>query len=314
MGIYSLLRFFPMLTECRADVVALWAPAKVNLFLEVLGKRNDGYHEIATLMTAVGLYDTLIFKEEPSGKIEFACDHPELTTGPENLVQRAARLLQAKSSCLRGASIRLVKRIPMAAGLAGGSTDAAATLVGLNRLWGLGWSNDELTRLAAEIGSDTAFFVRLSALGPRPWSAAWCTGRGEIVTEIKLGTPLDIVLACPNKGLATAEVYRSVQVPNQPMTGEEMLRATEEGITEEIGRRLHNRLQASAEMLCPELAVLRSALPEGGWHMSGSGTSLFRLCHDRQQAIGLVAEAHKASGSFPPSLGGVRLFVVRSAS
>src|SRR4029077_10046665 len=112
----------------RADAVVMRAPAKVNLFLEVLARRPDGYHEIATLMVAVDLCDELEFMEEPSGEVRLSCDEPRLSTGPENLIHRAAALLRQNAACRRGAAIRLTKRIPLAAGLAGGSTDAAATL------------------------------------------------------------------------------------------------------------------------------------------------------------------------------------------
>src|ERR1051326_7131724 len=121
-----------MFTERHANGVVVRAPAKVNLFLEVLGKRADGYHEIATLMVAVNLDDTLVLTENDSGTIVLTCDHPELTTGQENLIIRAARLLQERTGCRRGAAIQLIKRIPLAAGLAGGSTDAARPLAGPN--------------------------------------------------------------------------------------------------------------------------------------------------------------------------------------
>src|SRR5947209_20069445 len=111
----------------RPDAVVIRAPAKVNLFLEVLAKRPDGYHDIATLMVAIDLCDELEFTEEPSGDVRLSCDQPRLSTGPENLVHRAAALLRQHSGCQRGAAVRLTKRIPLAAGLAGGSTDAAAT-------------------------------------------------------------------------------------------------------------------------------------------------------------------------------------------
>src|SRR5437868_1794746 len=148
----------PMLSVRHNDAGLVWAPAKVNLYLEVLAKRSDGYHEIATLMVAVSLYDALEFKEEISGEILLQCDQPGLGTGPENLVVRAALLLRERTGCTRGVHIRLAKRIPLAAGLAGGSTDAAATLTGLNDLWHLGLKTSELTALAAELGSDVAFF------------------------------------------------------------------------------------------------------------------------------------------------------------
>src|SRR5262245_37915390 len=168
-----------MFSERRADALLVWAPAKVNLFLEVLGKRADGYHELATLMVAVSLHDTLEFKEESSPQVQLHCDHPDLSTGSENLICRAAELLRRRAGCECGARIRLWKRIPMAAGLAGGSTDAAATLHGLNALWRLGLSGTELAALGAELGSDVPFFFATPA--------AWCTGRGEQVTPLKLG-------------------------------------------------------------------------------------------------------------------------------
>ena len=168
-----------MLSERRDSAVVVRAPAKVNLFLEVLAKRPDGYHEIATLMVAVSLYDTLEFKEDPSGALRLRCDVPELTTGPDNLVLKAAALLRQRTGCARGAEVRLTKRIPMAAGLAGGSSDCAAALDGLNRLWRLGLGRDELARLGGELGSDVPFFFHTPA--------AWCTGRGEVVTPVAAG-------------------------------------------------------------------------------------------------------------------------------
>src|SRR5947209_13352647 len=111
-----------MQLERLADRVVVRAPAKVNLFLEVLGKRPDGYHEIATLMVAVSLEDTLEFTEEAPGAVRLECDHPTLSLGPENLIHKAADLLRRRTGCARGVRIQLVKRIPLAAGLAGGST------------------------------------------------------------------------------------------------------------------------------------------------------------------------------------------------
>lgn len=272
-----------MLSAQRADAVVYWAPAKVNLFLEVLAKRPDGYHDIATLMVAVGLYDQLEFREGSTGKIVVHCDLPALTTGPDNLVTRAAELLRRRTNCQRGAEIRLSKRIPLAAGLAGGSSDAAATLAGLNDLWTLGLTRAELMALGAELGSDVAFFFATPA--------AWCTGRGEHVTPLTLGCPLSFVLVCPPQGLATAEVYRGVKVPEQPLMGEEIRQAAQRGDIGEIGRRLHNRLQDSAENLCLTVAEYRHRLQQlqpAGCLMSGSGSTLFALCRDDPDARRIV--------------------------
>jgi 4-diphosphocytidyl-2-C-methyl-D-erythritol kinase len=294
-----------MLLERYADDFVVWAPAKVNLYLEVLTRRPDGYHELETLLVAVSLYDTLVFKEDASGHLQLRCNHPELSTGPENLVLRAARLLQQHTSCVRGAHIRLVKRIPLAAGLAGGSTDAAATLAGLNRLWRLGLTADDLTRLAGQLGSDVAFFFSTPA--------AWCTGRGEQVAAQPLGKQLWLVLVCPPYGLSTAEVYRGLTVPESPHTGDALRAAVAAGQVEEIGRRLHNRLQAVAERLRPELTAelaRLAALGPAGCQMSGSGTSLFALCRDRREGLRLVQELRNRTDRKE----GLKVYLVRSCS
>lgn len=298
-----------MLSARLADAIVVWAPAKVNLFLEVLAKRADGYHEVATLMTAVSLYDTLEFKEEASGEVQLRCDHPNLSTGPENLIRRAAELLRQRSGCFRGARIALTKRIPMAAGLAGGSTDAAATLAGLNRLWRLGLTTGELAQLGAELGSDVPFFFSAPV--------AWCTGRGDQVTPLPAVGPLFFVLACPNVGLATAAVYRGVTVPEQPESGEDIRQAVAEGNVEAVGRLLHNRLQPVAERLCPVVALVRDRLRNlgpAGAMMSGSGTSLFALCRDADEAL-RVARGLRWDGfeNRPTTEEGqnIRVFIVR---
>jgi len=268
-----------MKTERHGNAVVVWAPAKVNLYLEVLAKRTDGYHEVATLMVAVGLYDTLELKEDATGEIHLACDVASLTIGPDNLICRAAALLQQRTGCARGARIALTKRIPLAAGLAGGSTDAAAALAGLNLLWNLGLTQQELVPLAQELGSDVAFFFSTPA--------AWCTGRGEQVAPLELGRPLWFVLLCPDFGLSTADVYRGVVVPDRPQTGEEIRQAASAGDVEALGRWLHNRLQPTAERLCPALADFQERLARlgpAGQAMSGSGTSIFALCRNQSEA------------------------------
>jgi 4-diphosphocytidyl-2-C-methyl-D-erythritol kinase len=286
--------------ERHADTVIVRAPAKVNLFLEILGKRADGYHEITTLMIAVNLCDRLVLKEDPSGDIELRCNRRDLSTGPDNLVTRAALLLKEHTASGRGAKIRLTKRIPMQAGLAGGSTDAAAALQGLNELWQTGLTREELEVLGARVGSDVPFFLD----GP----AAWCTGRGEQVAPLRLGRPLYLVLVCPPVGLATADVYCNVSVPAEPQTGDEIRQAVESGDVEAIGRHLHNRLQAAAEQLCPAIAQYQARLAQlgpAGQLMSGSGSSLFALCRGRDEARRLANQLrHGADGE--------QVFLVRS--
>jgi 4-diphosphocytidyl-2-C-methyl-D-erythritol kinase len=292
-----------MLIRRSASAVRVWTPAKVNLFLEVLARRPDGYHELATLMTAVSLYDTLEFTEEPTGATTLHCDHPSLPTGPDNLICRAVELARRESGRSDGVGIRLWKRIPMAAGLAGGSSDAAATLAGLNRLWRLGWDRNQMARLGAELGSDVSFFFAAPA--------SWCTGRGEQIEPLRLGRPLDLVLVSPSVGLSTAEVFRGVTVPTEPRSGAAIRQAAAVGDVEELGRQLHNRLQPAAERLCPDVAGLcarLSSLGPAGQLMTGSGSTVFALCRQPGEALSLA----RALNSARDELDGARVFVVRS--
>ena len=291
-----------MLSAATAAGVEIRAPAKVNLFLEVLGKRPDGYHEIATLMAAVSLYDVLEFRDDASGQVHLTCNDPALDTGPSNLVCKSAAVLRRHTGTTLGAAVHLTKRIPMAAGLAGGSSDAAATLAGLNQLWRLGLTNGELAVLAAEIGSDVAFFFHTPL--------AWATGRGEVVTAQPLGRPLDLLIVAPGVGLSTADVYRQVTPPATPQSGAAIRAAAAAGDVEAIGRALHNRLQAPAEQLCPTVAAWQqrlAGLGAAGAMMSGSGSSLFALCRDRHEAVRLAREVRKEARDTDG-----RLFLVRS--
>jgi 4-diphosphocytidyl-2-C-methyl-D-erythritol kinase len=292
-----------MLFRRYADRLVVRTPAKLNLFLEILGRRDDGYHELATLMVAVNLYDTLEFAEEPTGAVRLLCDDDKLTTGPENLVCRAAELVRQQAGHTDGVAIRLRKQIPLAAGLAGGSSDAAATLAGLNRWWNLGWDRDRLVELGAELGSDVPFFFATPA--------AWCTGRGERVELLRLGRELDFVLVCPPVGLSTAEVFRNLTVPADPQSGKEVREAAEAGDVEELGRRLYNRLQPVAERLCPAVASACERLARlgpAGQLMSGSGSSVFALCRHAGEALRMA----RTLGRAREARDGERVFIVRS--
>lgn len=292
-----------MLIRRSASAIRVWTPAKVNLFLEVLARRSDGYHELATLMLAVSLYDTLEFTEEPTGATALHCDHPSLSTGADNLICRAVELVRRESGRSDGVGIRLWKRIPMAAGLAGGSSDAAATLAGLNRWWRLGWDRNKMARLGAELGSDVSFFFAAPA--------AWCTGRGEQIEPLRLGRPLDLVLVAPAVGLSTAEVFRGLTVPTEPRSGAAVRQAAAAGDVQELGRQLHNRLQSAAEQRCPDVAGLcarLSSLGPAGQLMTGSGSSVFALCRSPGEALSLA----RALNSARDELNGARVFVVVS--
>jgi 4-diphosphocytidyl-2-C-methyl-D-erythritol kinase len=292
-----------MLIRHQGGLVRVWTPAKVNLFLEVLRRRPDGYHDLATLMVTVGLYDTLEFHDSPAGPIALTCDLPGLATGPDNLVWRAAELFRQHTGIGRGVRIHLRKRTPLAAGLAGGSSDAAATLAGLNRLWRRGLNRTELASLGARLGSDVAFFFR----GP----AAWCTGRGEIVEPVRPGLTLHLLLAFPPVGLATPAVFQALTVPARPREGTEVRSAFVAGNHQALAAGLFNRLEEPALVLCPTLARLRQRLAEhnpAAVLMSGSGTTVFALCRGPSEAHRMA----RALGSIREGGDLARVCVVRS--
>lgn len=274
-------------TDAGLEVLA---PAKLNLFLEVLDKRSDGFHEIETLMYPIALFDTLAFQDEPSGQIRLTCEQAggpgvdPLPEGGDNLVVRAVDLLRGKTGLARGARIRLVKRIPLAAGLAGGSSDAAAALLAANRVWQLGLGRQELAQVAAELGSDIPFFLYG---GP-----AVCRGRGEIIEPVSGLGCLHFVVARPPAGLSTADVYRGCRPSSEPRHVAGMVDSLRKGLLAAAAARLHNALQAAAERLSPWICRLSAEfgrLDFVGHRMSGSGTSYFGLCRHARHARRLAA-------------------------
>src|SRR5207247_9267986 len=183
------------------------APAKINLYLRVGAVRDDGFHPLRSWMVTVGLFDTLTIEARSGAGIEFSCTDAALPTDDRNLVAQAARLLAREqkptdsAAGTSGARIRLEKSIPAAAGLGGGSSDAARTLLGLTALWGLGLSRQHPSDLAAGLGSDVPFFL----YGP----SSICTGRGEKVRAVAPPAPRFALLILPGVALSTACVYEA---------------------------------------------------------------------------------------------------------
>jgi 4-diphosphocytidyl-2-C-methyl-D-erythritol kinase len=284
------------------------APAKINLFLEVLARRPDGFHEIETLMAAAAIYDTLVFEPHEGSTIELHCRWgagfaaqsahglPQKGTtmchtvmintvpaGPENLVWRAIDLLRQRSGGLRGCKVLLIKRIPMAAGLGGASSDAAAALVAANLVWGLGWSMAKLQELAAELGSDVPFFLTSGA--------AVCRGRGERIEPIRIPR-VHIVVVRPPVGISTPEVYKRCQPAAQPERVAAITEAAASGEASRVARQMTNRLQQPAAELTPWIDRLSSEFHRQdclGHQMSGSGSSYFGVCRHRRQARRLAS-------------------------
>jgi len=286
------LRFGALSTGSgRARRLALSAAAKVNLTLEVLGRRADGYHEIATVMQTVDLADRLMLEEAEGFELHTVA--PGIPTDATNLALRAAVALHDAAGIDRGVRIRLDKRIPIAAGLGGGSTDAAAVLVGLNRLWRLRWSLERLDTVAVTLGMDVPFFLRGgTALG---------TGRGERLHSVS-GPGLALVLVNPGVGASTAETYGRV-TPNMYTGGEHsraLLAALKSHRTGRIADHLYNGLEAALGPVQQSVVKIRAALLAAGAlgvAMSGSGPTVFGLARSWDHARQLRARLARVSWS-----------------
>jgi 4-diphosphocytidyl-2-C-methyl-D-erythritol kinase len=275
----------------QGQALVVRTPAKLNLFLDVLGKRPDGYHELETLMVSIGLYDTLRFQANASGRLELSLDDASrgmtretrslLPLDERNLVLKAALLLREQTGCTLGASIQLTKSIPLQAGLGGGSSDAAAALVGLNHLWNLGLTPAELHPLAARLGSDVNFFLDSIPL-------ALCRGRGEQITPQTLSRPLHCVIVKPPGGLSTRDVFLALRSDRIPRGSAVLRHSLRTGDLSRIGTQLHNALEVPAVELSEEVTFVLASLARVssvGRLMTGSGSSCFALCAHRGQAV-----------------------------
>jgi len=264
--------------------LTIQAYAKINLTLEVLSKRPDDYHEISTILQTISLADTLTF--EPGGSLDFRCDVPSLQS-PDNLVLKAARLLRETTGSNKGALISLTKTIPVAAGLGSGATDAAATLVGLNRLWKLNIPLKKLTDLAARLGSDVAFFLY--------GGTALAKGRGEQITPLSPVPQLWLVLLkppvepVPSK---TAQLYSQLN-PSHFTSGqftEKLVAHLNHGGKVEDSFLL-NAFEQVAFDFFPRLSEYRSILLKAGArsvHLAGSGPALFTLAPDKARGEAIL--------------------------
>lgn len=250
------------------------APAKINLMLDVLHKRPDGYHEVEMIMTMVDLADRLEMSALPRDTIIISSQAGYIPLDEKNLAFQAAKLIKERYNVRSGVYIHLDKKIPVAAGLAGGSSDAAATLRGLNRLWELGIPDEELKELGSELGSDVPFCVT--------GGTALATGRGEVLTPLPNPPQCWVVLAKPPINVSTAEVYgrlRAEQIGDHP-SAPRMQAALENRSFADVCRELGNVLEQVTLKLHPEVAHLKEAmlrLGADGVLMSGSGPTVFGL-------------------------------------
>ncbi|MGN0307321.1 MAG: 4-(cytidine 5'-diphospho)-2-C-methyl-D-erythritol kinase [Lachnospiraceae bacterium] len=261
--------------------VTVQAMAKINLGLDVLRRREDGYHQVRMIMQTVNLYDTLTFtaKEEPG--IVVRTDHHQLPVDDSNLIVKAARILFEAYPTFGGVEISLTKRIPIAAGMAGGSTDAAAALVGLNQLFDLGCSEERLKELGVSIGADVPYCIR--------GGTVLCEGIGEKLTPLSPLTNGYLVIAKPNISVSTKYVYEQLQVnslkhhPNIDAMAEAVGRQD----LEKIAVYMENVLETVTEKEYPVITDLKRLLKkEGAMNsiMSGSGPTVFGLFSRKETA------------------------------
>lgn len=265
-------------------MIILKAPAKINWFLQIAGRRDDGYHDIVSPIQKVSLYDTLSF--EPAGELELisTLDLPIA----DNLVYRAAQLLREVSGCRLGARIILEKNIPAAAGLGGGSSDAAATLIGLDRLWGTGLNDLSLRELGSRLGSDIPFFIGTPL--------ALCEGRGERLTPLPLsGGSFPLLLVKPVVGISTEWAYRNYRVLTKKTVDIKLFcQALETSDFETLRQLVFNDLEEVVISRYRVIAEMKRKLIEQGAEialMSGSGSTVFGVFRS-------PADAHKAAKAF----------------
>ena len=248
------------------------APAKVNHFLHVTGRREDGYHRLQTLFQFLDLQDELVFTARGDGHIRLLNPPPGLA-GDDNLILRAARLMQRMSGAPIGADIHLTKRIPVGGGLGGGSSNAATTLVALNRLWNLGFPLDELAGYGAMLGADVPVFVR--------GKAAWGEGIGEKLSPIDLPERA-IVLVVPPVAVSTASIFGDADLPRDHPRVE---------WSDFLAGECVNDCEAVVCRRHPEVALALSTLRRfGPAKLSGTGASVFLECDDRAAAEAVAAQ------------------------
>lgn len=275
--------------------LTLFSPVKVNLYLRIVGKRSDGYHELETVMAPLDFGDTLTFEPLSSG-ITLRCDNPSLPTDDSNLVVRAAKRLAECFGVKRGAAITLVKRAPLAAGIGGGSSNAAFTLLGLNRLWELNATKAQLGEVAAALGSDINFFLE--------GGVALCRGRGERVEPVPCRLAAHVLLVNPGFGISTKWAYESwakaaAGLTAAPPDVSVLLRALAENDLAGVGAGMYNSLEAPSVGKFPVLELLKRRMRDAGAAgamMSGSGASVFGLFARKTDAEEAAAQIRAQFG------------------
>ncbi len=257
------------------------AAAKINLAIDVLSKRPDGFHEVVMIMQTVALYDTISLKPTAGGEIEIMSDSKYIPTDQNNIVYKTAEYLKLKYNVKKGALIEIQKMIPIAAGLAGGSADAAATIKLLNKAWDLKLSKNEMLEAGKKIGSDVPFCIQ--------GGTALAEGLGERLTSLKSLPECYILLAKPPVSISTKQVYAGIDfadIKEKPDI-KEMIQGINEGNIVKISNKLCNVLENVTIKKCPIIEELKAKLIEFGAigsMMSGSGPTVFGIFEDQVSA------------------------------
>jgi 4-diphosphocytidyl-2-C-methyl-D-erythritol kinase len=270
--------------------ISFHAPAKINLRLDILGKRRDGYHEIMTWIYPISLADELHIEKVDTAKITISCTHPDLSVGKENLAYRAAALFLKEGALSGGVQIEIIKRIPIAAGLGGGSSDAAAVLKGMDMLWNSNVPLDGLMEMGAQLGADVPFFI----FG----KGALMGGRGERVVQALPPLTLWVVLVNPGRPLATKEVYEGGKWGLTKDSGDNRIPVPPQDL-EKMGTFLHNDLEEPAVELMPTIGHIKECMLEVGARgvlMTGSGPTVFGLFAQESEARRAARELRLEEG------------------
>jgi len=265
--------------------LSLRSPAKLNLFLNVTQKRHDGYHNLTTLFERIDLCDVIHLQPNRTGKICLHADHPGLCSTKQNLATRAAVLLKDRYRIPHGADIHLVKNIPVAAGLGGGSSNAAAVLMGLNRLWKLNRSLAELSACGRELGSDVPFFL---------YGCRWAVGRrrGDQIKPVAIKPRLWHVLIVPCLKIYSREVFTALNLQLTKRTGNVniLIRSLQYNNINNVQRLLSNDLESGIFTTCPKLLKIKNRISRITGRpvaFSGSGPSMFVITQGPKEAAGI---------------------------
>ena len=266
------------------------APAKINLYLEIINKRQDGYHNIESVMHTVSLFDILEFSETESNDIDLVCENSELSNPEKNIVYKATKVFKEKYNINKGIKIKLTKNIPMGAGLGGGSSDAAATILALNKIWKINDDIKKLEELGATLGADVPFFMT--------GGFAKISGIGDIVEKINTNLAFDFVLVKPGFGVSTPYAYSKVKFPLTNIRKiDNIINSLEKGMFDfESAKDLFfNRFEDFIFDEYQEIKQIRKVLEDLGCAslMSGYGATVFGLVHDKRNIDFILNELKK---------------------